>query len=365
MTKRVNMNHGAGDRGSEQMRVNMNHGAGGEGMQALLRDMILGPLKDPRPEIGLEQMDDSGVIEDIVLTTDGHTVKPLFYPGGDIGRLAVCGTVNDVAAMGADVVGLALGMIMEDGLEMDVLKKVMESIGSTCRECNVPVITGDTKVVEKGAIEKLMLTTSGIGRMGDALAHNNMVLKENSGREQRWLQDCNVRAGDDIIITGTIGDHGIALMSFREGYSFRTTLESDNAPLNGLIAEAMRIGGVIAAKDPTRGGVANALNEWASKSKTGIIIDEENLPFNPQVRAASDLLGIDPLEVGNEGKYIIATAPEFTGDVLKIIRKNKYGKNAAVIGRADDGVKRVVLRTAVGGKRIMEPPVGDPVPRIC
>jgi hydrogenase expression/formation protein HypE len=346
-------------------RINMNHGAGGESMQALLKQVILGPLMSDAAEIGLDQMDDSGVIGDVVLTTDGHTVKPLFYPGGDIGRLAVCGTVNDVAAMGADVLGLALGMIIEDGLEMDLLRRVVDSVGKTCGECGVPVITGDTKVVDKGAIEKLMLTTSGIGRMGDALMSNNRVLMETSDRRQRWLQDCNLRHGDDIIITGTIGDHGVALMSHREGYNFRTTLESDNAPLNGLMRDALAAGGIVAAKDPTRGGVANALNEWSSKSKVGIVVEEGALPFNPQVRAASDMLGIDPLEVGNEGKFIIGTAPEFTEGVLKAVRRNRYGRNAAVIGKADDAVKRVVLRTAVGGKRIMEPPAGDPVPRIC
>ncbi|MFO7618170.1 MAG: hydrogenase expression/formation protein HypE [Thermoplasmata archaeon] len=346
-------------------RITMNHGAGGEAMQALLKTFIIGPLADARPEIGLEAMDDSGVIDDIVLTTDGHTVKPLFYPGGDIGRLSVCGTVNDIAAMGAEPVGLALGIIMEDGLELDVLRKVMESIGQTCGECGVPVITGDTKVVEKGAIEKMMVTTTGIGRMSPTLEHNNRVLKEKTGREQRWLRDCNLRDGDEIIITGNIGDHGIALMSFREGYNFQTTLESDNAPLNGLMKEALAIGGLVAAKDPTRGGVANALNEMASKSGVGILVREEALPFNPQVKAASDLLGIDPLEVGNEGKFIIGVAPGFTERALAAIRENKYGKNAQVIGRASSGVKRVVIETAVGGKRILEPPAGDPVPRIC
>jgi hydrogenase expression/formation protein HypE len=348
-----------------QDRINMNHGAGGEGMQKLLSSIILGPLKNSKAEIGLEQMDDSGIIDDMVLTTDGHTVKPLFFPGGDIGRLSVCGTVNDVSAMGAEAVALALGLIIEDGLEMETLKRVIESIGQTCKECGVPVIAGDTKVVEKGAIDKLMITTSGIGRMSDALLFNNRVLLEKTGRQQKWLQDCNLRSGDDIIITGTIGDHGISLMSFREGYNFQTTLESDNAPLNGLMKDAMSIGGLVAAKDPTRGGVANALNEWASKSDVGIIVQEESLPFNPQVRAASDLLGLDPLEVGNEGKMLIGVSPEFTEDVLKTIIRHKYGHNAKLIGQASDKVKRVVLQTSVGGKRIIEAPAGDPVPRIC
>ncbi len=346
-------------------RINMNMGAGGEAMQALLRDIILSKLKDPRPEVGVEAMDDSGIIDNIVMSTDGHTVKPLFYPGGDIGRLSVCGTVNDISAMGAEPIGLALGIIMEDGLELEVLKKAMESVAATSAECGVPVITGDTKVVEKGAIDKMMMTTTGIGRMSGHLEHNNSVLLEKTGRTQRWLRDCNLRDSDDIIITGNIGDHGISLMSFREGYNFQTTLVSDNAPLNALMDSALDIGGLVAAKDPTRGGVANALNEMASKSGVGMVVREADLPFDPQVRAASDLLGIDPLEVGNEGKFIIGVANQFTDDVLAAIKRNKYGANARVIGRATTGVKRVVIETAVGGKRILEQPAGDPVPRIC
>jgi len=220
-------------------RINMNHGAGGEAMHELLRKHVLRALADPRPEIGLEQLDDSAVMDGIVLTTDGHTVKPLFYPGGDIGRLAVCGTVNDISAMGAEPVALALGIIMEDGLEVDTLARVLDSVGMTCRECGVPVITGDTKVVEKGAIDSMMLTTSAFGRMHRALERNNAALERATGRKQVWLQDRNLRPGDDIIITGTIGDHGIALMSFREGYNFKTTLESDNAPLNLLMKSAL------------------------------------------------------------------------------------------------------------------------------
>jgi hydrogenase expression/formation protein HypE len=267
--------------------------------------------------------------------------------------------------MGAEPVGLALGMIIEDGLEMDVLRKVIASISETCRGCGVPVITGDTKVVEKGAIDKLMITTTGIGRMSDALQSNNAKLAASTGRKQKWLQDCNLRPGDDIIITGTIGDHGISLMSFREGYNFQTTLESDNAPLNGLMKHALEAGGLVAAKDPTRGGVANALNEWASKSGVGIVVRESALPFNPQVLAASQLLGIDPLEVGNEGKMLIGVASDFTEEVLGAIRLTEYGGKAAVIATASDSVRRVVLETAVGGKRIIEAPAGDPVPRIC
>lgn len=346
-------------------RINMTHGAGGEAMQKLLDEIILSPLKDERPEIGLKELDDSGVIDDIVFTTDGHTVNPLFYPGGDIGRLAIAGTVNDIVALGAEPVALSLGLIMEDGLEIETIRKTMESIGQTCTECGVPVIAGDTKVVEKGAIDKMMVTTSGIGKMGEALKNNNSILQEKTGREQKWLQDCNLKPGDDIILTGTIGDHGIALMSFREGYGFETTLKSDNAPLNTLMAEALAVGGIVAAKDPTRGGIANTLNEWSEKSNVGIIIQEEALPINEQVRSVSELLGIDPLEVGNEGKFVIGVIPEMTAEVLAVIKQNEYGKDAVVIGKASGEVNRVVLETIVGGKRIIEAPVGDPVPRIC
>jgi len=365
MSDRINMTHGAGDHESGKARINMTHGAGGEGMQKLLEEVILAPLMDERPEVGLKELDDSGIISDIVFTTDGHTVSPLFYPGGDIGRLAICGTINDIAAMGAEPIALSLGLIMEDGLEFSTIKDVMASIGQTCKECGVPVIAGDTKVVEKGAIDQMMVTTSGIGRKGEPLKHNNRVLEERVDRTQKWLQDRNLRPGDDIIITGTIGDHGIALMSFRENYGFETTLKSDNAPLNGLMSEILNVGGIVAAKDPTRGGVANTLNEWATKSKTGLMIKEEDLPINEQVRGVAELLGIDPLEVGNEGKFILGVAPDFTDEVLATLKKNPYGKDARVIGKATGEVKRVVLETVVGGKRIIEAPVGDPVPRIC
>jgi hydrogenase expression/formation protein HypE len=345
--------------------ISTSDGAGGEAMQKLLADVILIHLKDERPEVGLKELDDSGVMDDIVFTTDGHTVNPLIYPGGDIGRLAICGTINDICAMGAEPVALSLGLIMEDGLELDCISKVMESIGQTCKESGVPVITGDTKVVEKGAIDKMMITTSGIGKAGESLMKNNSVLQEKSGRGQKWLQDSNLKSGDDIIITGTIGDHGISLMSFREGYGFETTLKSDNAPLNGLMAEALALGGIVAAKDPTRGGVANTLNEWADKSGIGIIVKEDELPIHQQVRSVSELLGIDPLEVGNEGKMVIGVIPEMTAEVLTVIKHNEYGKDARVIGKATAEVNRVVLETVVGGKRIIEAPVGDPVPRIC
>jgi hydrogenase expression/formation protein HypE len=346
-------------------RITMTHGAGGEAMHTLLRDVVVPLLHDARAEVGLRDLDDSGVIEDIVFTTDGHTVKPLFYPGGDIGRLSVCGTINDISAMGAEPLALALGMLMEDGLPIKTINSVMKSISRTCMESGVPVITGDTKVVEKGAIEQLMITTSAVGLMGSALKKNNKIVRESEGRKQKWLLDKNLRDGDDIIITGTIGDHGMALMSFREGYGFETTLKSDNAPLNKLMAGALNVGGIVSAKDPTRGGVASLLNDWSSKSKIGIIIDEEELPIREEVRSVSELLGIDPLEVGNEGKFVLAVIPEMTDAVLKAIKRNKYGKNARVIGKASKKVKRVVMETVVGGKRIVEVPVGDPVPRIC
>jgi hydrogenase expression/formation protein HypE len=211
----------------------------------------------------------------------------------------------------------------------------------------------------------MMITTSGIGRAGEPLKINNTMLQKKTDRGQKWLQDCNLRTGDDIIVTGCLGDHGIALMSFREGYGFETTLKSDNAPLNGLMADALNVGGIVAAKDPTRGGLANTLNEWAEKSKIGIIVKEDDLPINQQVRSVSELLGIDPLEVGNEGKFVLGVIPEMTEEVLKVIKQNQYGEEARVIGKATDEVKRVVLETVVGGRRIIEAPVGDPVPRIC
>ena len=346
-------------------KVVMNHGAGGETMQEFLSKHIISHFPKTNADVPLDSLDDSAVVDDIVFTTDGHTVKPLFFPGGDIGSLSVAGTVNDISVMGARPLALSCAVILEEGLDIDVVDNVMASIGRTSKMCGVPVVTGDTKVVESGAVDKMVIVTSAIGKRSEYLDHNISVASKYRKVDSEWLTDDNVRDGDAIIVSGTLGDHGVSLLSFREGYGFDSIVKSDVAPLNNLIENVLRTGGAVAMKDPTRGGLANTLNEWSSKSKIGIELVENDIPLNDAVVNACDLLGIDPLSIGNEGKVVIACVPDMAADILKVLRKHPLGKDANIIGYASSRTKHVTVRTSVGGKRILEPPVGDPVPRIC
>ena len=343
----------------------MNHGAGGETMQEFLSKHIVSHFHGVDTDVPLSSLDDSAVVDDIVFTTDGHTVKPLFFPGGDIGSLSVAGTVNDIAVMGARPLALSCAVILEEGLDIDIVDNVMRSVGRTSKECGVPVVTGDTKVVESGAIDKMVLVTSAIGKRSEYLDHNISVASRYRKISGRWLTDDNVGDGDAIIVSGTLGDHGVSLLSFREGYGFDSIVKSDVAPLNGLIESILKIGGITAMKDPTRGGLANTLNEWSSKSKTGIELNENDIPLKDAVVNACDLLGIDPLSIGNEGKVVIACVPDMAEEILRTLRAHPLGKDANIIGYASSTTKRVIMRTSVGGKRILETPIGDPVPRIC
>lgn len=346
-------------------KVIMNDGAGGDIMQEFISKHITGHFPKMKTEIPLDALDDSAVVDDIVFTIDGHTVNPLFFPGGDIGRIAVSGTVNDISVMGAKPVGLGSSVILEEGLDSDTVDKVMESMGKTSLECGVPIVTGDTKVMGAGELDKMIITTSAIGIRPDYLDHDMEVANSYRKVESRWCADSNTRPGDVIIASGYMGDHGIALLSFREGYGFESDVKSDVQPLNKMIEKALRVGGIVAMKDPTRGGIANTLNEWAEKSKCQLDINEEDIPIRDGVENACELLGIEPLNIGNEGKCIISVVPEMAEEVLKALKATPEGKDAAIIGRAVDGPSRVVLRTEIGGKRILEPPSGDPVPRIC
>jgi len=345
----------------------MAHGAGGAVTNDLIKRYILKHLGGSNAEVPLEALDDAAVIDDIVLKSDSHAVKPLFFPGGDIGRLAVTGTVNDIAVLGAEPVALTSGFVLEEGLAIVDFERIVSSMGETCKEAGVHVITGDTKVVEKGALEGCVINTSGIGRRNQALEQNILVVKRHRPQfNSRWLLDSNLHSGDKIILSGTIGDHGLAVLSSREGYGFGSRIVSDVAPLNKLILRLLGdVGGVVAMKDPTRGGLSNALNEWSQKSRVGILVVEEKIPIRDDVRSACEMLGIDPLEVGNEGKIIIGVVAEKAEEVLGALRETKEGKNAQIIGEATDRFKEVALETVVGGKRILTPPIGDPIPRIC
>ncbi len=333
-------------------------------MQELISEHISPFLPEMEAEVSLRSFDDSAIIEDIVFTTDSHTVKPLFFPGGDIGSLAVAGTVNDIAVMGASPIAMSCALILEEGLEIEKLERVMESVGQYSELSEVPVVTGDTKVMESGAIEEMVIITSAIGKESRYLNHNYVVASEERRVSTKWLTDDNIERGDVILVSGTLGDHGISLISFREGYGFESNVKSDIAPLNHLIEGILEIGGVVSMKDLTRGGLANGINEWSRKSEVGIEIREEDIPISPTVRNACELLGLDPLSIGNEGKMLLACTPNKAHEVLEFMKRSPLSKDASIIGVVTSG-ERVILNTEVGGRRILEPPVGDPVPRIC
>lgn len=345
--------------------ITMAHGSGGTIMQDLIKNYVLKYLGGSCAEVPLEALDDSAVIDGIVLKSDSHVVKPIFFPGGDIGRLAVAGTVNDIAVMGAQPVALTAGFILEEGLPIPILKRILISASETCREAGVHIITGDTKVVEKGSLGGCIINTSGIGRRFEALEKNIEEVRRHRSFKGRWILDSNLKQGDKIIISGTIGDHGLAVLSAQEGYKFGSRIKSDVAPLNKLIMRLLNVGGIVAMKDPTRGGLSNALNEWSEKSEVGVLIHEEKIPINKDVRVASEMLGIDPLEVGNEGKILIGVVPQKADEILATLMEIDEGKEARIIGEVTEKLGKVILETVVGGKRILTPPIGDPVPRIC
>ncbi len=334
-------------------------------MQEFIREFVLRELEHDFGDIPLGALDDAAVVDGIAFTTDSYTVKPLFFPGGDIGTLAVAGTVNDVSVMGATPMALSCGMIIEEGFSEDALHNIMSSLNRTSRSAGVRIVTGDTKVVEKGAVDELFINTSGIGRRSIHLDTNMERVRAAREFPWNWPNDSGVADGDVLIVSGPIGNHGVALLSFREGYGFETEVQTDAAPLNHLTGSAVKVGGVVAMKDPTRGGLANLLNEWADKSKVGLVVREEDIPIDGPVQAACEMLGIDPLEVGNEGKVVLAVVPDAAEDVLKAIRKTPEGLGARIFGRASKDIEGVLLETQTGGKRLVEPPVGDPVPRIC
>jgi hydrogenase expression/formation protein HypE len=325
------------------------HGAGGEVMGELLQTLTKFKHNNAGG-IGLEALDDGAVIPlngmNLVFTTDSHVVRPIFFPGGDIGKIAVCGTINDLAMMGGRPVALSCGMIIEEGFEVADLARIVASMDEALGEAGASLVTGDTKVMEKGAIDGIVINTAGIG-----IARN--VVRDNG-----------LMPGDAIIVSGTLGDHGIAIMAHREGFDLGEQIRSDVAPLWGMMEHVLDAGPVHAMKDPTRGGFASAINEMARKSGVSVRIQEENIPIRKNVRSAAAMLGIDPLEVANEGKVVMGVPPSCVGEVLTALRRHKYGKDAAVIGVVTKG-SHVIMETSIGGERFIEPPMGDPVPRVC
>ncbi len=349
-------------------QINMLHGAGGTVMHELVKNHIVKRLARPGyGQVSLEAMDDAAVIDDIALKSDSHAVKPIFFPGGDIGRLSVSGTVNDLAAVGSEPFALACGFLLEEGLPLTDFDRIVQSMKKTCKQAEVSVVTGDTKVVEKGSLGGCVVNMSGIGRRSEALEENLRTLKKfRNTCSERWIIDSNLHSGDKIVLTGTIGDHGLAVLSAQQGLGFGSKIKSDVQPLNKLVLKIMsEVGGIVVMKDPTRGGLADALNEISHKSKVGMIIEEEKVPIRRDVVSACEMLGLDPLEIGNEGKMIIGIIKEKAEDLLYTLRDTPEGKHAEIIGEATGDFKGVAMQTSVGGKRIIARPIGDPVPRIC
>ena len=340
------MNHNA--------EINALHGAGGEVAGNLLRDLILSRFPDKGlGRIGLHALDDGASIDrpehgELVFTTDSHVVKPLFFPGGDIGRLAAAGTLNDLAVMGARPLALSLAPVIEEGFPIDQLERVLRSFHDTLEEVGAALVCGDTKVMPHGDLDGLILNSSGIGVADPAVS------------------DAAFEAGDIVFVTGTLGDHGMTILLAREQFDMETTLSSDVAPVWPLVERALAVGGVRSMKDPTRGGLAAALNEMARKAHLGITVRESQIPIRDDVRGLSEMLGISALSVANEGKAVLVVARDRAEEILGSLRQHPLGADAAIIGEVTtDWPGRVLLETAVGGKRFLDMPLGDPVPRIC
>ena len=342
---------------SDDEKITLVHGAGGSVMSELIENVILPgfSIKKALDGIGLDALDDGGSIkvhnDEIVLTIDSHTVDPIFFPGGDIGKLAVAGTINDVAMMGATPVAILDAIIVEEGFLMSDLKTIINSMNETAKEVSVAIISGDFKVMPVGKIDRIAITTSGVGYIPQG---------------RKVILDSGAKPGDKIIVTGTIGDHGVALFSVREGIEFDTELKSDVAPIWDTIEAALNVGGVHAMKDPTRGGLIQALYEIAEKSNVSLWIDEQQVPIREEVFAACEMLGIEPLELISEGKAVMIVDSERAEEILKEIRKTKHGKEATIIGEVKDThPRKVFMKTAVGTTRFLDKPVGEPLPRIC
>jgi len=332
-------------------RIALDHGSGGEASQELVNDIFLSRLDNDF----LRKLDDSAVVRlsgsNLAMTTDSYVVDPIFFPGGNIGSLAVHGTVNDLSMQGATPLYLTLGLILEEGLSMKDLTRIIDAVAEASQEAGINIIAGDTKVVPKGHMDKIFINTTGIGLIPDGVN----------------VSSNNAKPGDIVIINGHIGDHGIAILTQREGLRFKTELVSDSSPLNSLVSSILKVNPEIhVLRDPTRGGVATALNEIAGHSGVGIHVFEDSLPISKPVLSASEILGLDPLYVANEGKCLVFVAREHAERVLRKMKKHPYGKNSRIIGEATiETPGRVLLKTRVGGTRILSMLTGEQLPRIC
>ncbi len=332
-------------------RILLAHGSGGTMMRELIDDVFVAEFH----EDALKRLDDAASLpfpgNRIALSTDTYVVHPLFFPGGDIGRLAVCGTVNDIATSGATPLYLSVGFVLEEGFAIEDLRRILASMRDAASEAGVHIVTGDTKVVEKGHGDGCFINTAGVGILAEGVD----------------LSGSYCRPGDKVLLSGSLGDHGIAIISTREGLSFSTDIESDAAPLNALVAATLAAApGTRCFRDPTRGGLASTLNELATASGAQISIDETLVPVKPQVRGASEMLGYDVFQVANEGKMVAVVPADQAEAALEAMRSAPYGTDAAIVGEVTEGhAGRVYVKTAFGATRIMDMLVGEQLPRIC
>jgi hydrogenase expression/formation protein HypE len=331
--------------------VLLGHGSGGRLSADLIREIFLPAFQNPV----LDRLDDQAIVQvngsRLAITTDSFVVKPLFFPGGDIGSLAVHGTVNDLAMGGARPLFLSVAFILEEGLSIDVLRRVVQSMRVTAESAAVTIVTGDTKVVEKGSGDQLFINTTGVGSVPEGVN----------------LSANRARPGDRVLLSGTIGDHGIAILAQREGLEFDSCIESDSAALHGLVAEMLGACPEIRCmRDPTRGGLSSTINEIAASSKVGIELVEREIPVREEVRGACEMLGLDPLYVANEGKLVAIVPPESAAAVLSVMKNHPLGQNARLIGRVSEAHPGLVtMRTDLGTSRVVDMLAGDQLPRIC
>ena len=332
--------------------ITLAHGSGGSATLSLIDNVFKKYFKNDILSAGDDSARlDMGNAKNIVFTTDSFVVTPVFFSGGNIGKLAVCGTVNDLATSGAVPLYLSCGFIIEEGFGLDELEQIVKTMSETARECGVQIVTGDTKVVQKGAADKIFINTSGIGVVPEGI--------DISGR--------NAKVGDKILVSGTIGDHGSCILLEREKMGFQAEIKSDCAPLAGMVKDMLKVTSEIhVLRDPTRGGVATTLNEIASQSRVTLQINEEQLPVKREVQGVCELLGMDPLYMANEGKLLVFVPGEHAGQVLQALRENPYGRDAQIIGEVTAGGEpRVLLKALSGGIRIIKLLAGDQLPRIC
>ena len=335
-------------------KIESAHGAGGKIMQRLLEEVVIPSFTRRKiGEIGLDEMDDGATLQvagaNLIVCTDAHTIHPVFFPGGDLGILTACGTVNDLAVMGARPIAMTNTVIIEEGVEINTLRTILQSLDSIIEPLEIAMIAGDTKVMPPGTLDGIIMTTTGVG-----VPYLDHPIADNGAQD-----------GDDIILSGPIGDHGTSLLAHREGLKFETDLISDVAPLWEPIRDCLDVGGVHAMKDPTRGGTAVALNEIASKSGLEFELREELIPVRPAVQSLCNVLGLDPFHMSCEGTVVMTSDPDRTEEILAVLAKHETTKDAQVIGKVNKGKPRVVMKTTIGGRKIIQIPYGEPIPRVC